>query len=304
MCARGVAGVTGRLQGEYRLPCRSALAVAKDPQHSIRTVAFPALGCGERGYPLWDAAAIALDECAAHAEGLESVSFVFKDEESAQPFFFQAVAMFPVVARLPSLHKDRSLCIPDSSLGGLAAKGGGAPSSHESPDASLKQRQSSGSHDAVPSLDTLHVHSAAGSAMLTDAADALQSATAAAARGDDGGGSVGTFRPDLAALEARHDRLFNQQTQMDTFADSRAFQTLPLAPAEPPRDPGSHASPRERLDYIQQQLQAFGLRGPILRRFELLESRCRGGAPPPHSLCGCFAKHLYCTSHHPALSCS
>eukprot|EP00892_Ulva_mutabilis_P008949 jgi/Ulvmu1/6426/UM003_0055.1 len=243
---------------------RSALAAAKDRQHGIRTVAFPALGCGQREFPVWDVAAIALDACAAYAVGLESVSFVFQDEEAAQPFFFQAAAMFPTVGRQPSLARNASLHLPaDTAAAHSQPPAAARLFSQDSFGGSVKTRQpplrQRGDDSAPPALDTLHVHSAAGSAMIMD--DAAQ--TAHAARSESGN----RFQPDMHALEARHDSLFNQATQMDTLADSHAFETLPLAPAQAPRDPGSHATPRERLDYIQQQLDAFGPRGQAVVQF-------------------------------------
>jgi O-acetyl-ADP-ribose deacetylase (regulator of RNase III) len=53
---------------------RSSLMLAN--KQKIRTLAFPAISCGVYGYPLGEAAPIALDACAKHAGQLESISFV------------------------------------------------------------------------------------------------------------------------------------------------------------------------------------------------------------------------------------
>lgn len=51
-----------------------SLALAR--QHGLKTVAFPAISCGAFGYPIEDAAEVALAACREHCEGLESVRFV------------------------------------------------------------------------------------------------------------------------------------------------------------------------------------------------------------------------------------
>jgi len=52
---------------------RSSLQLAAE--HGLRTLAFPAISCGVFGYPLHEAAAIALRACQAHAPALERVHF-------------------------------------------------------------------------------------------------------------------------------------------------------------------------------------------------------------------------------------
>lgn len=253
------------------LRCRNALALAGKPGNGIRNVAFPALGSGRRGYPLWDVAAIALDECAMYAaeahHDLESVTFVFQDEDSAQPFFFQAASMF---SRMQSLPRELST-EPRTGGDSFGGRGGSAgwTALQGSPGASVKARHRGRGEDAEEGgagMDSLHVLSAVDSARFADP-DGV------------GGSTEGSGPPGgLAAAEARHGCLFNQATQMDTFADSGAFATLPLPAPGPPQDPGSNAPVRQRLDHIQDQLAAFGPHGMVLKRFELLDARRRGGA--------------------------
>lgn len=59
---------------------RSSLALAV--RHEIRTLAFPAISCGAYGYPVEDAVAIAVRECAAGLErhdSLETIMFACFD---------------------------------------------------------------------------------------------------------------------------------------------------------------------------------------------------------------------------------
>jgi len=53
---------------------RSSLRLAND--YRLRTIAFPAISCGVYGYPLAEAAPIALEACSAHGGELESIAFV------------------------------------------------------------------------------------------------------------------------------------------------------------------------------------------------------------------------------------
>ena len=45
-------------------------------ERRIETIAFPAISCGVYGYPLADAAAIALEACVAHGLSLREIHFV------------------------------------------------------------------------------------------------------------------------------------------------------------------------------------------------------------------------------------
>jgi O-acetyl-ADP-ribose deacetylase len=58
------------LSGAYR----SCLELANE--HDLHTIAFPAISCGVFGYPLAEAAPIALAACENHAGTVASISFV------------------------------------------------------------------------------------------------------------------------------------------------------------------------------------------------------------------------------------
>ena len=53
---------------------RSSLALAN--QHGLRSIAFPAISCGVYGYPLEEAAPLAIATCARHAGELSEIRFV------------------------------------------------------------------------------------------------------------------------------------------------------------------------------------------------------------------------------------
>jgi O-acetyl-ADP-ribose deacetylase len=57
---------------------RSALALAR--QHHLRSVAFPAISCGAYGYPLDEAAGIALRETSAHVTDFDRLLLVAFEE--------------------------------------------------------------------------------------------------------------------------------------------------------------------------------------------------------------------------------
>jgi len=67
----GRSGEPELLRACYRSSLELAVA------HSVRTIAFPAISCGVYGYPLEDAARIALSETAAFLEGAESLKVTF-----------------------------------------------------------------------------------------------------------------------------------------------------------------------------------------------------------------------------------
>jgi O-acetyl-ADP-ribose deacetylase (regulator of RNase III) len=54
---------------------RESLALAEE--HALRSIAFPAISCGVYGFPIEQAAAIAVRECRAHLPRAESVTDVF-----------------------------------------------------------------------------------------------------------------------------------------------------------------------------------------------------------------------------------
>ena len=53
---------------------RNSLALAE--AEGLETLAFPAISCGVYGYPLDEAAAVALDTCRKHAGSLRAIAFV------------------------------------------------------------------------------------------------------------------------------------------------------------------------------------------------------------------------------------
>jgi O-acetyl-ADP-ribose deacetylase (regulator of RNase III) len=59
---------------------RSSLALAND--HRLGTVAFPAISCGVFGYPLGEAARIAVETVRAHAGSVREVTFALFGEEA------------------------------------------------------------------------------------------------------------------------------------------------------------------------------------------------------------------------------
>lgn len=62
--------------------------------HGLRTIAFPAISCGVYGYPLEEAAAVALRACREHAAGLEEVRFVLYGERAFAAWREQARLTF------------------------------------------------------------------------------------------------------------------------------------------------------------------------------------------------------------------
>ena len=89
------------------------------------------------------------------------------------------------------------------------------------------------------------------------------------------------IRP-MALLRA----MFHQTTDLGTLAESDAWRT-PSVPTFRTNaiaaQPAQGAPVKERLAYISSQLDAFGRRGVILDRYEMLggDDRCQGGACLP-----------------------
>lgn len=75
----GERGEPERLASCYRRSLELALA------HGVKTIAFPAVSCGAYGYPLAQAARIAVGECAAFAAahpGIERIVFALFGEDA------------------------------------------------------------------------------------------------------------------------------------------------------------------------------------------------------------------------------
>lgn len=63
---------------------RSALRLAE--QHGLRTIAFPAISCGVYGYPLDEAASIAVGVARERAWALDEIAFVLFSEDVKRAF--------------------------------------------------------------------------------------------------------------------------------------------------------------------------------------------------------------------------
>jgi O-acetyl-ADP-ribose deacetylase (regulator of RNase III) len=75
----GGAGESGLLASCYRASLELALA------HGIRSIVFPAISCGAYGYPMREAAAIAVRECLSftrHHDAVEAVTFALSGSEA------------------------------------------------------------------------------------------------------------------------------------------------------------------------------------------------------------------------------
>lgn len=86
----------------YRSPAESApllraahvasLEVAR--RHGVRTIAFPAISCGVYGYPLAEAAAIALEACRDNGAGFDEIRFVLYGERAYDAWTTRARELF------------------------------------------------------------------------------------------------------------------------------------------------------------------------------------------------------------------
>jgi O-acetyl-ADP-ribose deacetylase (regulator of RNase III) len=63
---------------------RRSLEVARE--HGVRTIAFPAISCGIYGYPIVDAARIAVKTVREHGDGIDRVLFVCFGEEALRAY--------------------------------------------------------------------------------------------------------------------------------------------------------------------------------------------------------------------------
>ena len=72
---------------------RSSLAVAGE--HGLATVAFPAISCGVFGYPLNEAAEVAVRACCEPPASLTEIRFVFFDERAHEAWRRAAESSMP-----------------------------------------------------------------------------------------------------------------------------------------------------------------------------------------------------------------
>ena len=82
----------GRSAPLLRAAYRSSLALAND--HDLRSVAFPAISCGVFGYPLADAATVALQACRDDIGQLRRVQFALFDADAFRAFATAADQLF------------------------------------------------------------------------------------------------------------------------------------------------------------------------------------------------------------------
>ncbi len=73
---------------------RSSLALANE--HGLQSVAFPAISCGVFGYPLDEAAEVALETCRAHCGTLEEIRFVLFGKGTMLAWRAAARALLPL----------------------------------------------------------------------------------------------------------------------------------------------------------------------------------------------------------------
>lgn len=59
-------------------------------EHGLATVAFPAISCGVYGYPLAEAAPIAIEACRTGADGLTEIHFALFDEAAERAWLAAA----------------------------------------------------------------------------------------------------------------------------------------------------------------------------------------------------------------------
>ena len=67
-------------------PRRNCLTMAAVDAYGIKRLAFPALSCGVFGYPVLEAAAIALRTCAEHSGSLQEITFMLFGAKTFQQF--------------------------------------------------------------------------------------------------------------------------------------------------------------------------------------------------------------------------
>ena len=85
LAARFIIHTAGPIYDEHPEPAkllasahRRSLELARE--NGVRTIAFPAISCGVFGYPLAEAAEIAIATCEGHAEEIAEVRFVLFSE--------------------------------------------------------------------------------------------------------------------------------------------------------------------------------------------------------------------------------
>jgi O-acetyl-ADP-ribose deacetylase len=62
------------------------LSAANESEYKIEGIAFPAISCGVYGYPVADAAAVALRTCATHAGSIKTIHLVLFGDDAFEKY--------------------------------------------------------------------------------------------------------------------------------------------------------------------------------------------------------------------------
>jgi O-acetyl-ADP-ribose deacetylase (regulator of RNase III) len=77
-----------------RLAAAHASSLRLAREHGLRSVAFPAISCGVYGYPLDEAAEIALEACAAYGDAFDELRFVLYGADAYDAWLAEARLRF------------------------------------------------------------------------------------------------------------------------------------------------------------------------------------------------------------------